>query len=358
MARVFNFNPGPATLPLPVLEQAREELTDFHGTGMSILESSHRGKAYREVHAEALANLRQTLNVPENYAVLLLQGGASVQFGMVPMNLLRDGETADYTDSGSWASKAIQDARCLGKIHIAADTHNDVPRRVPAIEDLDLTNNAAYVHVTSNETISGAQWKSFPQTQAPLVADMSSDILSRPVEISDFGVVYAGAQKNLGPSGVTVVIIRRDLAERAPDDLPAMLTYKSHIDADSMVNTPPCFSIYLLMLITRWIQQTGPRQLYQRNIEKAAHIYEVIDSSDFYAGTAAADCRSDMNITFRLANESLEDTFNAEAEARQLMGLKGHRSVGGLRASVYNAFPIEGVHSLVSFMQDFEARHG
>ena len=358
MSRVYNFNPGPATLPLQVLEEAREELTDYHDTGMSIVESSHRGKAYREVHQEALANLRQLLVVPEDYAILLLQGGASTQFGMVPMNLLHKDATADYTDSGSRASKAIQDARCVGKVHIAADTHNDIPRRVPTAENLVLTDKAAYLHITSNETISGAQWKSFPETLAPLVADMSSDILSRPISISQFGLIYAGAQKNLGPSGVTAVIIRRDLAERVPHGLPVMLAYKSHIDTDSMLNTPPCFSIYLLMLVTRWIRSIGIDTLHRRNVKKAKRIYQTIDASDFYCGTVAQDCRSDMNITFGLRNEELEDVFNAEAESKQLIGLKGHRSVGGLRASIYNAFPVEGVDALVSFMQDFERRHG
>jgi len=358
MARIFNFNPGPATLPLPVLEQARDELIDYRDTGMSILEASHRGKAYREVHEEAIENIRHILDVPQNYAILLLQGGASLQFSMVPMNLLSEGDTADYADSGAWASKAIHDARCVGNVHIAADSQSDVPRRVPAFEDLDLTENAAYVHITSNETISGAQWKSFPQTQSPLVADMSSDILSRPLNISQFGLIYASTQKNLGPSGVVVVIIRRDLADRAPDGLPSMLSYKSHIETDSMLNTPPCFSIYLLMLVTQFFRKTGIEALYNTNIEKAKRIYDIVDESEFYRGTAASDCRSDMNVTFRLANEELEETFNKEAESRQLIGLKGHRSVGGLRASIYNAFPLEGIDALVAFMKDFEQRYG
>ena len=357
-SRIFNFNPGPATLPFPVLEQARDELIDYRETGMSLLEASHRGTTYREVHEKAIANLRHILDVPQNYAILLLQGGASLQFGMVPMNLLGQGDTADYTNSGAWAARAIQDARRVGNVHIAADSQNDVPRRVPDINDLNLTETAAYVHITSNETISGAQWKSFPKTQSPLVADMSSDILSRPLDISQFGLIYAGAQKNLGPSGVTVVIMRRDLADRAPTELPSMLTYKSHIDTDSMLNTPPCFSIYLLMLVTQAVRKAGIDSMHNANTEKAKRIYDIVDATEFYKGTAAKECRSDMNVTFRLTNKDLEETFNREAESHQLIGLKGHRSVGGLRASVYNAFPPKGIDALVAFMQDFERRHG
>ena len=359
MSTVYNFSAGPAILPHDVLVQAQQELIDFGGSGMSILESSHRGAEYMAVHAEAEANLRSLLDISDDYAVLFLQGGASHQFAMVPLNLLADGQTADYAHSGAWAKKAIAEAQRIGQINIAADCSADRPTRVPAADELSLTDNAAYLHITSNETISGAQWQTFPDSTAPLVADMSSDILSRPIDVNRFGIVYAGAQKNLGPSGVTVVIIRKDLADRAPDKMPAILRYKTHMDADSMFNTPPCFSVYLVMLVTRWVaEQGGLAAMETRNREKAARLYDAIDATDFYSGTAAPEYRSQMNVTFRLATEELEAQFAKEATAANLKGLKGHRSVGGLRASIYNAFPAEGVDALVAFMQDFEKRQG
>jgi len=358
MARVYNFSAGPATLPLEVLEEARQELLDYQGTGMSIMEHSHRGKAYMAVHAEAIANTRELLGLGDDYAVLFLQGGASLQFSMVPMNLLGAGQTADYTNSGAWAAKAIKEAKLVGNVNIAADCGKEIPTRVPAESELKLTPGAAYVHITSNETISGAQWKIFPQTEAPLVADMSSDILSRPFDASQFGLIYAGAQKNLAPAGMALVIVRKDLAERVPATVPTMLKYSTHIENDSMFNTCPCFTIYMYMLVTRWIKQTGLETLFSRNVEKAARLYKAIDATGFYRGTAVATCRSDMNVTWRLPSEELEATFIKEAGAAGFSGLKGHRSVGGIRASIYNAFPIEGVDALVSFMQDFEARHG
>ena len=358
MSRVYNFCAGPATLPLEVLKQAREELLDYKKSGMSILESSHRGSEYAAVHQEATANIREFLNLTDHYIVLFLQGGASTQFAMVPMNLLGSGRTADYTNSGSWAAKAIKEARLVGNVNIAADTAGESPARVPFADELHLTPDSAYLHITSNETISGTQWKKFPATEAPLVADMSSDILSRPFDPNRFGLIYAGAQKNLGPAGVALVVIRRDLAERAPDRLPTMFRYKTHIEKDSLFNTPPCFSIYIVMLVTRWIRDIGLENLYRRNKEKAAKVYAVIDGSNFYTGTALRECRSDMNVTFRLPDEELEALFLKEAEVNGLSGLKGHRSVGGLRASIYNAFPVEGVDTLVSFMKDFKRRHG
>jgi phosphoserine aminotransferase len=276
----------------------------------------------------------------------------------VPLNLLGEGQVADYTDSGAWATKAIKEAKKLGQVHIAADCGAEVPTRVPAPAELDLTPDAAYLHITSNETISGAQWKAFPPCAAPIVADMSSDILSRAVDVSPFGLIYAGAQKNLGPSGVALVVIRKDLAERAPATLPTMFRYATHIDKGSMFNTPPCFSIYILMLVTRWLKAFGPERMYQQNVEKAGLLYHAIDGTGFYTGTAAPECRSDMNITFRLPSEELEARFVAAAAERDLKGLKGHRSVGGVRASIYNAFPVEGVSALVDFMKEFEASNG
>jgi len=358
MSRVYNFSAGPATLPLEVLEEAQAEFVDYQGTGMSIMESSHRGKAYSAVHEEAVANITELLELPGNYAVLFLQGGASLQFAMAPMNLLGEGQTADYTNSGAWAAKAIQEARLLGDVHIAADCSREMPARMPRRDELDLTPEAAYLHLTSNETIAGTQWKTFPATDAPLVADMSSDILSRPFDVAPFGLIYAGLQKNLGPAGAALVVLRTDLAERAAATVPTMLRYATHIEKNSLFNTPPCFSIYVLMLVTRWIKKQGAGALYRRNVEKAARLYAAIDATGFYEGTALPECRSDMNVTFRLTNRDLEPAFLEEAEAAGLKGLKGHRSVGGLRASIYNAFPPEGVDALIAFMQEFERRRG
>ena len=358
MARAYNFSAGPATLPLEVLEEAQRELLDYKGTGMSIMEHSHRGKAYMAVHAEAIANTKELLGLGDDYAVLFLQGGASLQFSMIPMNLLCEGQTADYTNSGAWAAKAIKEAKLIGTVNVAADCGKEIPTRVPLASEMNLTEGAAYVHITSNETISGAQWKSFPKTEAPLVADMSSDILSRPFNAQDFGLIYAGAQKNLAPAGMALVIMRKDLAERVPATVPSMLKYSTHIENDSMFNTCPCFTIYMYMLVTRWIKKTGLETLYMRNVDKAAKLYSAIDGTDFYKGTAVPECRSDMNVTWRLPSEELEAMFVKEAAEAGFSGLKGHRSVGGIRASIYNAFPVEGVDALVSFMKDFEARHG
>ncbi len=358
MSRVYNFSAGPAVMPLEVLEEAQRQLVDFEGSGMSLMESSHRGREYSAVHEEAVANLTELLGLSEDYSVLFLQGGASTQFAMVPMNLLGEGKTADYVRSGAWARKAIAEAKKLGAVHIAADCGDEIPTRMPREGELELTPGAAYVHITSNETISGAQWKSFPQVEAPLVADMSSDILSRPFDAGRFGIIYAGAQKNLGPAGMALVIIRKDLADRAPESLPTMLQYRTHIEKNSLFNTPPCFTIYMVMLVTRWLKKQGLDNVFAQNVSKAAKLYAAIDESDYYVGTAVPEFRSDMNVTFRIANEELEPVFVEEAAARGLKGLKGHRSVGGLRASIYNAFPPEGVDALVAFMKEFAARHG
>ena len=358
MARAFNFCAGPAVLPLEVLQQAQAELVDYQGTGMSIMEMSHRGKHYEAVHNEAIANLRSLMNLSDDYAVLFLQGGASLQFSMVPMNFLPAGATADYVNAGSWGSAAVKQARLLGNINVAADCEKDIPTRVPEAAELKLTPGAAYLHLTSNETISGAQWKAFPQVASPLICDMSSDILSRPVDYKQFALLYAGAQKNLGPSGVTLVVVRKDLAEKAAKTIPVMLRYQTHIESDSLYNTPPCFSIYMLALTTRWLKNFGIENMFKRNRDKAQMLYTAIDASGYYRGTAKKECRSDMNITFRLPTVELEDRFCAEAAKAGMSQLKGHRSVGGVRASIYNAFPVEGVQALVAFMKDFEKRNG
>jgi len=358
MARVFNFGAGPAVLPEETLLQAQKELLDFNGSGMSVLECSHRGKEYAAVHDECIANLKKLLNISDDYAVLFLQGGASTQFAMVPMNLLANGQTADYMNSGAWGSKAIKEAKLIGKVNVAADCGKEIPTRVPSDREMKLTPGAAYVHITSNETISGAQYKSFPKVDAPLVCDMSSDFMSRPFDVNQFGLIYAGAQKNLGPAGVALVIIRKDLAERVPANTPTMFKYKTHIEENSLYNTPPCFAIYMITLVTRWIMKMGIETLYRQNREKAQKIYDVLDSSRFYKATAVKECRSDMNITFRLPSEQLEELFVKEASAQKMKQLKGHRSVGGIRASIYNAFPVKGIDALVSFMKEFEKKNG
>lgn len=358
MSRVYNFNAGPAVLPSEVLQEAQRDLLDFKGSGMSILESSHRGKEYDAVHAEAVANYKQLLDCSDDYAVLFVAGGASMQFAMVPLNLLGAGQTADYINSGTWAGKAIKEAGHIGKVNVAANCSKEIPTRVPDPTELKLTPGAAYVHLTSNETISGAQWKKFPQTTAPLVADMSSDILSRPFDINQFGLIYAGAQKNLGPSGIALVVIRKDLAERCAPTTPTMLRYKTFIEENSLYNTPPCFSIYIMMLVSRWILKQGLTNLHRQNAAKASLIYALLDAGGFYKGTARPECRSDMNVTFRLPSEALEEAFIKEASKQGLKGLKGHRSVGGIRASIYNACPIEGVKALVAFMQEFARKNG
>mgnify|MGYP003301483704 CR=1 FL=1 len=354
MSRIYNFNAGPAALPLEVLQTAQAELIDFNGTGMSILESSHRAKAYAAIHQEAKDNIRELMGVPENYSILFLQGGASTQFSMVPMNLLTEGKVADYTNSGTWANKAIKEAKKVGKVNIVADCQKEIPTRVPSMDELKLTPDAAYLHITTNETISGAQWKEIPNVACPIVADMSSDILSRPIDVSKFGLIYAGAQKNLGPSGLTVVIIRNDLAEAAPENLPTMLQYRTHIAEDSLYNTPPCYGIYICGKVFKWIKKMGGLEAMKKlNEEKAAVLYDYLDSQDYYIAPVKKDSRSMMNVTFVTGDADLDKKFCAEAAKAGLVNLKGHRSVGGMRASIYNAMPYEGVEKLVAFMKEF-----
>ncbi|MEO5739223.1 MAG: 3-phosphoserine/phosphohydroxythreonine transaminase [Vicinamibacterales bacterium] len=358
--RIFNFSAGPAVLPVSVLEQAQNELVSLPGVGMSILEVSHRSKVFEGVLARAEADIRQLANVPANYRVLFLQGGASLQFTMVPMNLLSEGSTADYLVTGAWSAKAVDEAKKIGTVHIAATTKGEQFTRIPRTDEIALTRGASYVHMTSNNTIYGTEWKTLPDVgDTPLVSDTSSDMFSRPIDIARHALIYAGAQKNMGPAGVTVVIIRDDLLARSAASLPVMLSYAVHAANGSMYNTPPVFAIYMLGLVTTWlIGQGGLGAIAAVNERKAGKLYAEIDRTGFYRGTAQKDSRSLMNVTFRLPSEELERQFIKEAEAAGLDGLKGHRSVGGMRASIYNAFPEAGIDALVDIMKDFERRNG
>jgi phosphoserine aminotransferase len=358
--RIFNFSAGPAVLPVPVLEQAQRELVALPGVGMSVMEISHRSKAFEDILNTAVADLRELAGIPANYKVLLLQGGASLQFSMVPMNLLTAGTTADYIDTGTWADKAIKEAKKVGRVNVTGSTKADNYNRIPSPGEMTLTPGASYVHFTTNNTIEGTEWKTLPDTgAAPLVTDASSDILSGPMDVQRFGLIYAGAQKNLGPSGVTLVIIREDLLERSEASLATMLNYKVLAENNSLYNTPPTFGIYIFGLTMKWLKSLGGLPAIAAvNQRKAAKLYAEIDRSGFYRGTAQKESRSLMNVTFRMPTEELEKKFDKEATAAGLDGLKGHRSVGGMRASIYNAFPEEGIDALVHFMQEFERRHG
>ncbi len=359
MGRIYNFSSGPAVLPLPVLEKARDQLVDFEGSGMSIMEMSHRGKIFDAIIKEAEANTRELLNVPEDYAVLFLPGGASQQFAMVPLNLLTPGASADYVHTGSWAGKAIKEAQVVGKVNVIWDGKDQNYMVQPDIKTLSFTKDAAYVHITSNETIGGMRFSEFPKTDAPLVADMSSDIMSRPLDIKQFGIVYAGMQKNLGPSGNALVILRKDLAERCPDTVNYFFRYKTHMPEPSLYNTPNTWAVYVYKLVTDWVKENGGvAAMEKRNIAKAQKVYDVLDASSFWKPCADKNSRSVMNITWRLESEDLEKKFVQEATAAGLDGLKGHRSVGGIRASIYNAFPEDGITALVNFMKDFEKKNG
>ncbi|HVG84409.1 MAG TPA: 3-phosphoserine/phosphohydroxythreonine transaminase [Vicinamibacterales bacterium] len=358
--RIFNFSAGPAILPVPVLEEAQRDLVALPGVGMSVLEVSHRSKAFEAILARTEADLRTLGTVPSNYKVLFLQGGASLQFSMVPLNLLTDGRAADYIVTGGWAQKAVKEAKRVGPVNIAGTTEAEQFSRIPRQDELRLDANAAYVHFTTNNTLFGTQWQTEPQVgEVPLVADACSDIFSRPIDVSKYGLIYAGAQKNLGPSGVTVVIVREDLLARSSKSLHTMLNYAVHAENGSMYNTPPCFAIYLMGLVMKWaLEEGGLDAIGARNARKALRLYAEIDRTGFYKGTAAADSRSAMNVTFRLGTEELEKKFVKESTAAGLDGLKGHRSVGGMRASIYNAFPEAGVEALVDFMREFERTNG
>jgi phosphoserine aminotransferase len=360
VTRVFNFSAGPAILPLPVLEEAQRDLLALPGVGMSVLEVSHRSKPFDEIIQGCEADIRKLAGVPDTYKVLFLQGGASLQFSMVPMNLMPPGGSADYVVTGSWSEKAVKEAKKVGTVNIAATTQEGNFKRIPKQHEIKVTPGAAYVHMTSNNTIFGTEWKYVPDTgSAPLVCDSSSDMFSGPIDIRKFGLVYAGAQKNLGPAGLTLVIIRDDLLQRSQKSLPTMLNYAVHAENASLYNTPAVFAIYITRLVMKWLLAMGGLEAVARaNERKAAKLYAEIDRTGYYRGHADADSRSLMNVTFRLPSEELEKLFVKESTSAGLDGLKGHRSVGGLRASIYNAFPEEGVDALVQFMRDFERKHG
>lgn len=358
--RIYNFSAGPAVLPLPVLEEAQRDLVALPGVGMSVMEISHRSKPFDEILFNAEADMRALAGIPDGYKILFLQGGASTQFSMVPMNLLTAGATADYIVTGDWGKKALKEAKKVGKTAVAATTEPTNFDHIPAQSDITLTPGAAYVHMTSNNTIHGTEWHHLPDVGgAPLVCDTSSDMFSRPIDVTQYGLIYAGAQKNLGPSGVTVVIIREDLLARSADTLPTMLNYRVHAENGSRYNTPPAFGIYILGLVLKWLKGVGGlAAIEQVNIRKADALYAELDRSGFWRPHARKDSRSRMNVTFRLPTEELEATFAKDATAAGFDGLKGHRSVGGMRASIYNAFPEEGITALVAFMREFERTHG
>jgi phosphoserine aminotransferase len=356
--RIFNFSAGPAVLPEPVLRKAQEAVWDVAGSGIGIMEHSHRGKVFDRIRDEAEQACRDLAGIPDNYQVLFLQGGASLQFSMVPMNLLPPDRTADYLLTGVWAQKAVKEAKILGcKVHLAASSEGTNFDRIPKASEIKYSERPAYVHLTTNNTIYGTQWRSEPAVPAgvPLVADTSSDMYSRPIDVSRYGLIYAGAQKNLGPSGVVLVIVRDDLVEAGPKTLPTMLQYRTHAAEKSLYNTPPTFGIYVMGEVFKWIQSEGGLEgVAEHNESKARLLYDFIDQSDFFRGTAQPDSRSLMNICFRAPTEELENKFVAEATKRGLDGLKGHRSVGGMRASVYNACPRAAVEALLAFMKEFE----
>lgn len=355
--RTYNFNAGPSALPITVLEKAQQELIDFRGTGMSVMELSHRSKPYEEVHNQAIDSLRELLSIPDNYEVLFLQGGASLQFSMIPMNFLQPGKQAAYVMTGSWSEKAFTEAKLFGEVYHSASTKEGKYRSIPKVEELQFKNEDAYLHITSNNTIYGTQWKEYPNTgEVPLIADMSSDILSKPIDVSKFALIYAGAQKNLGPSGVTVVIIRKDLLAQANTNIPTMLKYGTHAKNNSLYNTPPTFGIYMLGEVLNWARELGGlKAISELNDKKANLIYDAIDSSNgFYIGHAEKDSRSLMNITFNLKTEELEKRFLAQAKLEGFVGVNGHRSVGGCRVSTYNAVPFEACKAFSEFMIQFQ----
>lgn len=358
--RAYNFNAGPSALPLEVLQVAQNELVDFKQSGMSVMELSHRSATYEEVHNEAIARLRKLFNISENYEVLFVQGGASQQFATIPMNFLDEGKKAAYVMTGSWSEKAVKEARLFGDAYEINSTKADTYNHIPAVSDLTWDENDEYIHITSNNTIYGTQWNEFPNTNdVPLIADMSSDIMSKPIDIEKFGMIYAGAQKNLGPSGVTLVIIRKDLVEKANEKIPTIFQYRTHANNNSLYNTPPTFGIYMLGEVLKWIEsQGGLEEIAKKNEAKAKLIYDAIDESNgFYTGHAKTDSRSLMNITFNLQTSELEKQFLQEAKEAGFVGLNGHRSIGGCRASAYNAVPYEACKALRDFMIEFQEKN-
>jgi len=354
--RVYNFSAGPATLPVDVLEQASKDIVNFKETGIGLIEMSHRSKEFMAVAENTETLLRELMEIPGNYKVLFLQGGASSQFFMIPMNLLGNGKKATYLNTGTWSKKAIKEAKLFGDINVAFSSEDQTFNRVPEQAEYAVNEDSEYLYFVSNNTIYGTQFQNFPETDKALICDMSSDILSRKIDVAKFGIIFAGAQKNMGPAGVTIVIIREDLLEKTPVNTPTMLSYKTHADKDSMFNTPPCFAIYVVGEVLKWLKKEGGLDaMEKRNISKAGLLYDCIDSTDYYKGHAEVGSRSLMNISFNLPSSELETKFIAEAAEIGLMGLKGHRSIGGCRASIYNAFPTKGVEKLVAFMKEFEA---
>jgi phosphoserine aminotransferase len=360
MAQIFNFSAGPAVLPKEVLLTAQQEMLDWHGSGMSVMEMSHRGKEFMSIAAEAEADLRDLINIPSNYKVLFLQGGAHSQFSMIPMNLLRGKKAADYLDTGIWSKKAIDEAARYCEVNVVASSKDKNYTYAPRQDAWKLNPNAAYVHYTSNETIGGVEMFWTPKTgDVPLVCDMSSHILSRPIDVSQYGLIYAGAQKNIGPAGLTIVIVREDLIGETLAGTPTMFDYKTHADNESMYNTPPTYGIYMAGLVFKWLKAKGGLAAMEKtNIEKAGLLYDYLDQSDFYHSPIALENRSRMNIPFTLKNSELDAVFLKQAQEHRLLQLKGHKLVGGMRASIYNAMPIEGVKTLISFMQAFEKANG
>lgn len=360
MARIYNFNPGPSTLPLSALEKAQAEFLDYRGTGMSVMELSHRSPEYEAIHNETQTLLRELMGIPENYKIVFLGGGASTQFAMVPMNFIPKGGSADYVITGAWSEKALEEAMIVAAAKTAASSEDKNYSYIPGQDQLTLDPEAAYVHITTNNTIFGTQYHQFPDVNGkPLVADMSSDILCKEIDVSKFSLIYAGAQKNLGPAGVTLVILKDEFAATANDDLPTMLKYSTHVRNNSLYNTPPTFPIYIVKLVLEWVkEQGGVKAVEEVNRQKAELLYSTIDESDgFYRGTTAKDSRSWMNATMRLPSEELEKEFISQARGQGLGGLKGHRSVGGIRVSMYNAMPLAGIEKLVDFMKSFKAAH-
>lgn len=357
--RIFNFSAGPGTLPLEVLNQAAKDVVNFNDKGIGLIEMSHRSKEFVAVADEAEALLRELLGVPDNFKVLFLQGGASTQFAMVPMNLLGSGKKATYLNTGTWSKKAIKEAQMFGDIQVAYSSEESSFNRVPANGEYTVNEDSEYLYYVSNNTIYGTQFHELPQTDKMLICDMSSDIMSQHLDFSKFGLIFAGAQKNMGPAGCAVVLVREDLLDRTPENVPTMFRYKTHADKGSMFNTPPCFSIHVIGLVLKWLKKLGGLSaIEEMNREKAALLYQAIDATGFYRGHAEETSRSLMNVTFNLPTPELEAKFVQEATAAGFDGLKGHRSIGGCRASIYNAFPREGVQQLISFMQNFEQQNG
>ena len=358
MPRAINFSAGPAALPESVLQQAAAEMLDWHGSGMGVMEMSHRGKEFIAIHAEAEADLRELMSIPKNYKVLFLQGGAIAENAIVPMNMLRGHKVADYVNTGEWSKKSIKEAKKYCTVNVAASSEDRNFAYVPAFNTWKLSKDAAYVHICSNETIGGLEYHWVPDTgEVPLVADMSSHILSRPVDVSNYGLIYCGAQKNIGPAGLTIVIVREDLIGQALPATPSAFDYKQQADNDSMLNTPPTYAIYIAGLVFKWLkQQGGLAEIEKLNIEKSKLLYDYLDASRFFVSPIDKGDRSRMNVPFKLKDESQDGEFLKGAEARSMVQLKGHRAVGGMRASIYNAMPLDGVRKLVEYMREFEAK--